>query len=94
MSPPIAILLQKYTYTILLWTYIVNMLLHCPSFEKAKKLEEKLQKSNKALTPLQEYKNRNEIMRIRLEGMIAAAKVKSTSEKMRIIASQRQSFPV
>jgi hypothetical protein len=30
------------------------MLLHCPSFEKAKKLEEKLQKSNKALTPLQE----------------------------------------
>ncbi len=56
------------------------------NFEKAKKLEEKHEKDKtkkgyKPPSPLQEYKYRNEVMRIRMEGMIAAAKVKATSEK-------------
>ncbi len=55
-------------------------------FEKARRLEEKQAQDRKKagrkpLTPLEEYKNRDAIMRLRMEGMIEAAKVKSTSDK-------------
>ncbi len=57
-------------------------------FEKAGKLEEKLVKREeeaaakaKPMNTLELYKAREEIMRVRMEGMIAAAKAKSTSDK-------------
>ena len=55
------------------------------AFKKAQKIEEKLNKDREkngdsGISPLQQYWNRNEIMRARMEGMIAAAKVKATNK--------------
>ena len=46
-------------------------------FDKARRLEEKMPED--AGTPLDTYKAREQVMRLRMEGMINAAKVKSTS---------------
>ena len=46
-------------------------------FDKARRLEEKMPED--AGTPLETYKAREQVMRLRMEGMINAAKVKSTS---------------
>ncbi|MBR4515094.1 MAG: hypothetical protein IKO61_09445 [Lachnospiraceae bacterium] len=54
------------------------------SFEKARKLEEKLnidEDGEGALAPVELYKRRDEIMRARMDGMINAAKVKATSDR-------------
>ena len=54
------------------------------SFDKVRKLEEKAKRREEnpdatPQTPLEVYREREEIMRARMEGMIRAAKVKSTS---------------
>ena len=51
------------------------------AFEKAKNLEEKYNQDGDDISPLEQYNHRNEIMRARMDGMIAAARVKATSKE-------------
>ena len=56
------------------------------AFRKAMDIEKKLeadreQEGESIVTPIQQYWNRNEIMRLRMDGMINAAKAKATSDK-------------
>ena len=48
-------------------------------FERVRQLEERANQEGENKTPIERYRQREEIMRLRMEGMINAAKVKSTS---------------